>query len=52
MNTHTRRPAGPCPGPAAVGAVVVEERIAVLDAQIARLTRPRDALKARRGQGG
>ncbi|MEU6511548.1 hypothetical protein [Streptomyces sp. NPDC046942] len=38
-------------GAGVVGAVVVAERIAVLDAEIGRLTRLRDALKAHRGQG-
>ncbi|NEB92641.1 MerR family transcriptional regulator [Streptomyces bauhiniae] len=46
------RPCGTPEREGAVGAVVVERRIALLDAEIARLTRLRDALKAGLGDEG
>ncbi|TGN81011.1 MerR family transcriptional regulator [Streptomyces bauhiniae] len=46
------RPCGTPEREGAVGAPVVERRIALLDAEIARLTRLRDALKAGLGEEG
>ncbi|MGW4222846.1 MerR family transcriptional regulator [Streptomyces bauhiniae] len=46
------RPCGTSEREGAVGAPVVERRIALLDAEIARLTRLRDALRAGLGDEG